>query len=275
VGQRPPDELDAAIIFAPVGELIPVALRGLSKGGVVVCAGIHMSDVPSFPYELLWEERMIRSVANLTRRDGEEFLELAPKVPVRTEVQTYPLEDANEALGQRRLVEALAVVADREHDVAVLLREAHADVARVGMLRDVREELPRGREQQLLVPRPRHRPRVELQAEPAPARGPVADRRERSLEAGRLEDVRVELEQRLPQVRDGGGERPVRALQSSPVEGLGRLLEIVSRREEVLDRRVVEPFGQCAPLALLDGHRLGHQPLALLSQLDAACRPAL
>jgi alcohol dehydrogenase, propanol-preferring len=101
-GERPPDELDAAIIFAPVGELIPVALRGLSKGGVVVCAGIHMSDVPSFPYELLWEERMIRSVANLTRRDGEEFLELAPKVPVRTEVQTYPLEDANEALESLR-----------------------------------------------------------------------------------------------------------------------------------------------------------------------------
>jgi propanol-preferring alcohol dehydrogenase len=100
--ETPPDELDAAIIFAPVGELVPVALRALAKGGVVVCAGIHMSDIPSFPYDLLWEERMIRSVANLTRRDGEEFLELAPRVPVRTEVELFPLAAANEALDRLR-----------------------------------------------------------------------------------------------------------------------------------------------------------------------------
>ena len=96
--QRPPEELDAAIIFAPVGELIPLALRALAKSGSVVCAGIHMSDIPSFPYELLWEERELRSVANLTRRDGEEFLALAPRVPVRTVVEAFPLERANEAL---------------------------------------------------------------------------------------------------------------------------------------------------------------------------------
>jgi propanol-preferring alcohol dehydrogenase len=93
-----PEELDAAIIFAPVGELVPAALRALARGGVVVCAGIHMSDIPSFPYELLWEERVVRSVANLTRRDGEEFLALAPRVPVRTEVEVFPLEQANDAL---------------------------------------------------------------------------------------------------------------------------------------------------------------------------------
>ena len=97
-----PEELDAAIIFAPAGELVPAALRALARGGVVVCAGIHMSDVPSFPYELLWEERVVRSVANLTRRDGEEFLALAPQVPVRTEVETFPLEQANEALDRLR-----------------------------------------------------------------------------------------------------------------------------------------------------------------------------
>jgi alcohol dehydrogenase, propanol-preferring len=100
--EGPPEELDAAIIFAPVGALVPAALRAVGKGGVVVCAGIHMSDIPSFPYELLWEERMLRSVANLTRRDGEEFLELAPQVPVRAEVETYPLEDANAALEDLR-----------------------------------------------------------------------------------------------------------------------------------------------------------------------------
>jgi alcohol dehydrogenase, propanol-preferring len=100
--QPPPEELDAAIIFAPVGALVPVALRALAKGGIVVCAGIHMSDVPSFPYELLWGERVVRSVANLTRRDGEEFLALAPKVPVRTEVEAFPLEQANEALERVR-----------------------------------------------------------------------------------------------------------------------------------------------------------------------------
>src|SRR5512134_1025316 len=90
-----PEELDAAIVFAPVGELVPAALAAVARGGVVVCAGIHMSDIPSFPYELLWGERMLRSVANLTRADGEEFLQLAPRVPVRTEVQEYPLAEAN------------------------------------------------------------------------------------------------------------------------------------------------------------------------------------
>jgi len=98
----PPEELDAAIIFAPAGELIPAALRAVAKGGSVVCAGIHMSDVPSFPYELLWGERVLRSVANLTRRDGEEFLALAPRVPVRTHVETFPLAQANEALDKLR-----------------------------------------------------------------------------------------------------------------------------------------------------------------------------
>ncbi len=98
----PPEELDAAIIFAPAGELVPAALRALAKGGTVVCAGIHMSDIPSFPYELLWGERVVRSVANLTRRDGEELMALAPRIPIRTEVQPYPLEQANEALAQLR-----------------------------------------------------------------------------------------------------------------------------------------------------------------------------
>lgn len=98
----PPEKLDAAIIFAPVGELVPVALQAVEKGGTVVCAGIHMSDIPSFPYRLLWEERSICSVANLTRRDGEEFLALAPQVPVRTEVQPFPLSEANEALARLR-----------------------------------------------------------------------------------------------------------------------------------------------------------------------------
>jgi alcohol dehydrogenase, propanol-preferring len=93
-----PEELDAAIIFAPVGTLVPVALRAVAKGGVVVCAGIHMSDIPSFPYEILWGERAVRSVANLTREDGKEFLALAPQVPVRTEVKPFPLEEANGAL---------------------------------------------------------------------------------------------------------------------------------------------------------------------------------
>jgi propanol-preferring alcohol dehydrogenase len=98
----PPEELDAAIVFAPVGGLVPVALRALAPGGAVVCAGIHMSDIPSFPYEFLWHERSVRSVANLTRRDGEEFLALAPRVPVRTEVETFRLEAANEALARLR-----------------------------------------------------------------------------------------------------------------------------------------------------------------------------
>jgi propanol-preferring alcohol dehydrogenase len=97
-----PEELDAAIIFAPAGELVPAALRALAKGGTVVCAGIHMSDIPSFPYELLWGERVLRSVANVTRRDGDEFLSLAPRVPVRTEVEEFALERANEALDRLR-----------------------------------------------------------------------------------------------------------------------------------------------------------------------------
>jgi len=97
-----PEELDAAIIFAPVGQLVPAALRAVRRGGTVVCAGIHMSDIPSFPYRLLWGERVLRSVANLTRRDGVDFLSLAPRVPVRTEVETYPLEAANEALDRLR-----------------------------------------------------------------------------------------------------------------------------------------------------------------------------
>ena len=98
----PPEELDAVIVFAPVGALVPAALRQVRKGGSVVCAGIHMSDIPSFPYELLWGERIVRSVANLTRADGEEFLALAPTIPVRTEVETFPLEDANAALDRLR-----------------------------------------------------------------------------------------------------------------------------------------------------------------------------
>jgi propanol-preferring alcohol dehydrogenase len=100
--ERPPEELDAALIFAPVGELVPAALRVVAKGGTVVCGGIHMSDIPSFPYELLWEERVVRSVANLTRRDGEEFLRLAPEVPLQTKVTTYPLEGTGRALDDLR-----------------------------------------------------------------------------------------------------------------------------------------------------------------------------
>jgi propanol-preferring alcohol dehydrogenase len=101
-GDTPPEELDAALIFAPAGELVPAALRATAKGGAVVCGGIHMSDIPSFPYELLWGERVVRSVANLTRRDGEEFLTLAARIPVRTQVTTYPLADAKQALDDLR-----------------------------------------------------------------------------------------------------------------------------------------------------------------------------
>jgi alcohol dehydrogenase, propanol-preferring len=101
-GEAPPEPLDAAILFAPAGELVPTALRAVERGGTVVCAGIHMSDIPSFPYRILWEERVVRSVANLTRRDGKEFLALAPTVPVRTEVETHPLVAANEALQRLR-----------------------------------------------------------------------------------------------------------------------------------------------------------------------------
>src|SRR5438128_8188117 len=99
---RPPEELDAAIIFAPVGELVPAALAATAKGGTVVCAGIHMSDIPSFPYELLWGERVVRSIANLTRQDGEELLALVAEEPVGTEVQVFPLEAAEEALARLR-----------------------------------------------------------------------------------------------------------------------------------------------------------------------------
>jgi propanol-preferring alcohol dehydrogenase len=100
--EPPPEELDAALIFAPAGELVPAALRAVRRGGTVVCGGIHMSDIPSFPYELLWGERILRSVANLTRRDGLDFLSLAPRIPIRTEVTAYPLLGANEALADLR-----------------------------------------------------------------------------------------------------------------------------------------------------------------------------
>jgi alcohol dehydrogenase, propanol-preferring len=109
----PPEELDAAIIFAPVGELVPSALRATAKGATVVCAGIHMSDITSFPYELLWEERVLRSVANLTRADASEFMALAPQVPVRTTVEEFPLAQANDALSRLR--------AGRIHGAAVLV----------------------------------------------------------------------------------------------------------------------------------------------------------
>jgi propanol-preferring alcohol dehydrogenase len=101
-GEAPPEPLDAAIIFAPVGALVPAALKAVAPGGTVVCAGIHMSDIPSFPYELLWRERKILSVANLTRRDGEAFLDLAPKIPIETTVETFPLAAANQALARLR-----------------------------------------------------------------------------------------------------------------------------------------------------------------------------
>lgn len=100
--EPPPEPLDAAIIFAPAGSLVPLALRAVRPGGRVVCAGIHMSDIPSFPYDLLWREREIVSVANLTRRDAEEFLAIAPKIPIRTHVETFPLARANEALARLR-----------------------------------------------------------------------------------------------------------------------------------------------------------------------------
>jgi propanol-preferring alcohol dehydrogenase len=111
----PPEELDAAIVFAPVGELVPLALRAVGPGGVVVCGGIHMSPIPSFPYELLWGERVLRSVANLTRRDGEEFLRLAPAAGVRPKIRPYPLADANDALDdlrRGRLTGAAVLVVD-------------------------------------------------------------------------------------------------------------------------------------------------------------------
>ena len=100
--KKPPEQRDAAILFAPVGDLVPTALAAVRKGGIVVCAGIHMSRIPAFDYSLLWGERTVRSVANLTRRDGDELLELAPRIPIRTSVQTYALESANEALDDLR-----------------------------------------------------------------------------------------------------------------------------------------------------------------------------
>ncbi len=108
----PPEELDAAIVFAPVGSLVPAALRATAKGGTVVCGGIHMSDIPSFPYSLLWEERVVRSVANLTRRDGEELLGIASQIPIKTEVTTFPLNRANDALDSVRVgrIEGAAVL---------------------------------------------------------------------------------------------------------------------------------------------------------------------
>ncbi|HEX9264482.1 MAG TPA: zinc-dependent alcohol dehydrogenase family protein [Candidatus Binatia bacterium] len=116
--ELPPQQLDAAIIFAPLGALVPQALKAVGKGGKVVCGGIHMSDIPSFPYSILWEERSICSVANLTRRDGEEFMALAPKVPVRTEIETFSLEEANEALNRLR--------AGKIHGAAVLVTESNS-----------------------------------------------------------------------------------------------------------------------------------------------------
>ena len=113
---KPPEKLDAAILFAPVGALVPAALRAVEKGEVVVCAGIHMSDIPAFPYKILWGERTVCSVANLTRRDGAEFLALAPTVPVRTEIRCFPLHRANEALAALR--------EGRVRGAAVLVTEA-------------------------------------------------------------------------------------------------------------------------------------------------------
>jgi propanol-preferring alcohol dehydrogenase len=115
----PPEKLDAAIIFASVGPLVPAALHALVKGGIVVCGGIHMSDIPSFPYFDLWEERVVTSVANLTRRDGEEFFDIAPRVPVKTNTETFPLEDANTALDRFRSGKlngtAVLLIANTDH----------------------------------------------------------------------------------------------------------------------------------------------------------------
>jgi propanol-preferring alcohol dehydrogenase len=116
--ELPPEKLDAAIIFASVGPLVPAALRALAKGGIVVCGGIHMSDIPSFPYADLWEERVITSVANLTRRDGEEFFDIAPRVPVKTDTETFAMEEANTALDKFRSAElkatAVLMISDEE-----------------------------------------------------------------------------------------------------------------------------------------------------------------
>jgi len=123
-GERPPEPLDAALIFAPAGELVPAALRTVDRGGIVVCAGIHMSDIPAFPYEILWEERQVRSVANLTRRDAEEFLALAPRIPVETTAQPFPLARANEALAALRNGEI--------HGAAVVVPDPSARSAAAG-----------------------------------------------------------------------------------------------------------------------------------------------
>jgi propanol-preferring alcohol dehydrogenase len=136
-GARPPWPLDAAIVFAPVGSLVPEALRAVDRGGRVICAGIHMSDIPSFPYELLWMEREVRSVANLTRRDGVEFLALAPRVPVRTEVHPYPLARANDALDDLR--------AGRFNGAAVVVIRAATGPARPGRSRGRRRCAPTSR----------------------------------------------------------------------------------------------------------------------------------
>jgi propanol-preferring alcohol dehydrogenase len=127
-GQPPPEELDAAIIFAAAGELVPAALRALARGGTVVCAGIHMSDIPSFSYDLLWEERTVRSVANLTRRDAEEFLALAPRIPIRTTVESHPLAEVNTALERLRrgAFQGSAVVVT---DAALGVKQADTDAS--------------------------------------------------------------------------------------------------------------------------------------------------
>jgi alcohol dehydrogenase, propanol-preferring len=119
--ETPPEELDAAIIFAPVGELVPIALRAIRPGGIVVCGGIHMSDIPSFPYDILWREKRVVSVANLTRRDAEAFLELAPKIPVKTEIDVMPLHQANQALAKLRegRLTGAAVLVPEENPSAV------------------------------------------------------------------------------------------------------------------------------------------------------------
>ncbi|MCC7424756.1 MAG: zinc-dependent alcohol dehydrogenase family protein [Planctomycetaceae bacterium] len=133
--ESPPEPLDAALIFAPVGSLVPTALKAVRKGGVVVCGGIHMSDIPAFPYELLWGERVVRSVANLTRRDGEEFLALAPKIPIHTQITTFPLDQANVALERLRngQIEGAAVLipphADSEDDSDLASAKAPASPA--------------------------------------------------------------------------------------------------------------------------------------------------
>jgi alcohol dehydrogenase, propanol-preferring len=126
----PPEPLDAALIFAPDGKLVPLALKAVAKGGTVVCAGIHMSDIPSFPYRDLWEERTVRSVANLTRQDAREFLALAPLIPIRTEVEVYPLASLNEALSRLRAGEISGSAVVRIQDVRILGRPGRQPLRR-------------------------------------------------------------------------------------------------------------------------------------------------